>query len=62
MSAGELAPTPRLRWLERDSRGDESAPAYERVLQCWWAEDVPGYMRSEAKGEWRDVPVGIEAP
>jgi hypothetical protein len=24
------------------------------VLQCWWAPDLPGYMRG-AEGEWRDV-------
>ena len=31
-----------------------------RVLQVWWAEDIPSYMRNSAKGEWRDVPVERE--
>jgi hypothetical protein len=49
----ELVPTTKLRWVER---------AGVQVLQQYWAEDLPGYMRAEAKGEWRDIPIGIEAP
>ena len=48
-----LEPTPRLRWIER--RG-------ERVLQQWWAPPMPGYLRDDSVGEWRDVPFGVEAP
>ena len=51
--AGEYAPTAYLRWTWRDER-----PGPRRqVLQQWFAEDVPAYMRKTAAGEWRDVPV-----
>ena len=43
----DLVPTEKLRWLRR--------PGDAPVLQQWYAEDVPGYMRNTAKGEWRDV-------
>ncbi len=56
---GDLAPTARLRWVER---GDGVTAPTMPVLQQWWAEDVPGYMRASAAGEWRDVPVGVDAP
>ncbi len=70
---GDLAPTARLRWVERattadapmndavirEIRGDR---ATDKILQQWWAADVPSYMRATAEGEWRDVPAGVEAP
>lgn len=66
MGNRDLAPTARLRWVYRDGRGDASDPESPvrsvPVLQQWWAEDLPGYMRDPTQGEWRDVPVGIEAP
>lgn len=49
-----LIPTAKLRWVERGTTiGND--PNVPRILQQWWAEDLPGYMRAEAKGEWRDV-------
>ncbi len=62
--SGDLAPTARLRWVERTPPADSPAEANEtvRVLQVWWAQDVPAYMRASALGEWRDVEVGIESP
>lgn len=42
-----FVPTTRLRWY-RDVDG-------QLYLQQWWAEDMPGYMRDQAKGEWRTV-------
>ncbi len=45
--------TPRLRWA---SIGDTT------VLQQWFAADVPAYMRRDAEGEWRDVPVVVGSP
>ena len=57
---GDLAPTARLRWVERTP--DLGVVPAHRVLQQWFAADVPSYMRTMAEGEWRDVPVGVEAP
>ena len=69
---GDLAPTARLRWVEREVPATELSEGggavtlrgmtQWRVLQQWWAADVPSYMRATAEGEWRDVPVGVEAP
>jgi hypothetical protein len=53
MSDGKLAPTAKLRFLDRAS----GATMREVVLQQWWAPDVPSYMRDESQGEWRDVQV-----
>ncbi len=38
--------TPKLRFVERNGA---------KILQQYFAEDVPGYMRNKAAGEWRDV-------
>ena len=67
------APTSRLRWVQKSVPAAEQPPPKKgvaptvvmvecRVLQVWWAEDIPSYMRNSAKGEWRDVPVEGEAP
>jgi hypothetical protein len=42
-----------------EARGIANLPdSYkQRFLQQWFAPDVPGYMRRDAEGEWRDVPV-----
>lgn len=45
-------PTPRLRFVYRDTLSEGL-----RVLQQWFAPDMPGYMRDPKVGEWRDVPV-----
>jgi hypothetical protein len=60
MTTTELAPTARLRFIEREGLTGLETPA--RILQQWFAPDMPGYMRDPNVGEWRDVPVGIEAP
>ncbi len=52
-------PTPRLRFIERDVFGTSF---FDTILQQWWAEDLPEYMRSSLDGEWRDVPVVRPAP
>jgi hypothetical protein len=44
------APTAFLRFVTR------KPPGPTRILQQWWAENAPDYMRSHA-GEWRDVPM-----
>jgi hypothetical protein len=59
MSANNYRPTTQLRFVIRNSSPDDMP---KRILQQWWAEDMPGYMRDVAKGEWRDVPIGEEAP
>lgn len=61
-----FTPTPKLRFVERQIPvdpidGPASGPP-RRILQQYWAEDLPSYMRDTAKGEWRDVPIGIESP
>jgi hypothetical protein len=61
MSA-DWVPTAKLRWIHRR---DDAAPTSGlsiggTVLQQWWAADVPGYMRRDAEGEWRDVVVEQE--
>jgi hypothetical protein len=82
MSA-DWAPTPRLRWVEREVRVVDTAVASPpnppkgkravaepkpevltkfRVLQCWWAPNVPSYMIDPRQGQWEDVPLGVEAP
>ena len=48
----ELVPTPQLRWVRRCALDEVFG---RDVLQQWYAEDLPAYMRSQAKGEWRDV-------
>jgi hypothetical protein len=57
-------PTTRLRFVERavpEAVSVNGTPTI-RVLQQYWAEEMPAYMRDNAKGEWRDVPTGVEAP
>jgi hypothetical protein len=57
-----MTPTPKLRFVERDSysRNGEHfrEPHKVRVLQQWWDNDIPGW---NAPGEWRDVPMEKEA-
>lgn len=57
-----LEPTARLRWVERACGSALDDNATMQVLQQWWAESMPAYMRDHSKGEWRDVPEGVEAP
>lgn len=63
-AADTLAPTAKLRWVERKVAAESAfaVDGTQRVLQQWFAENVPGYMRTHAQGEWRDVEVGVEAP
>lgn len=60
--ADNLVAQPRLRWVPRPPLGVRPGKAYAPVLvlQQWWAQDLPSYMRDVAKGEWRDVPVETE--
>ncbi len=46
-----LVPTESLRFID-DVRGMQM----QRVLQQWYAPDMPKYMRG-SEGEWRDVPL-----
>lgn len=55
-------PTAKLRFVERPASLDAENCRTLRILQQYWAEDLPGYMRAEAKGEWRDVVTGVESP
>ena len=60
--ASKLVPTTRLRFVERLPDAGQPAGPVRRILQQYFAEDMPGYMRDHAKGEWRDVEVGVEDP
>ena len=55
MSA-DWVPTARLRWVKKDEPTAGLAIG-GIVLQQWFSQDVPGYMRRDAEGEWRDVPL-----
>jgi hypothetical protein len=53
----EWRATPRLRWVDRPCGSAADDNAVMRVLEQWWGPDLPGYMRDDSVGEWRDVPV-----
>lgn len=59
--ADNWAPTARLRWVERPVSDPPDPVRPGLVLQQWFTEDVPGYMRNNAAGEWRDVETVVEA-
>jgi hypothetical protein len=65
-----MTPTPKLRFVERKvyvskpayntygDRGEVSELVKKTILQQWWDNDIPGW---KAPGEWRDVPMEVEA-
>jgi hypothetical protein len=62
-------PTSKLRWVRRPLSVSEGGGAVSidamldsRVLQQWWAPNLPGYMADQSIGEWRDVQDGTEYP
>ena len=60
----DFVPTTRLRFAWREvalQRGPviEIAAHRVKVLQQWFAPNVPGYMSDPAVGEWRDVPDAV---
>jgi hypothetical protein len=57
-----MEPTAKLRFVERATSLDAESCRTVRILQQWWAEPIPPYMRNDAIGEWRDIPMGVEAP
>jgi hypothetical protein len=57
-----MEPTAKLRFVERATSLDAENCRTLKILQQWWAEPMPAYMRSEGTGEWRDIPMGVEAP
>ena len=59
---GEMAPTARLRFVERRAPSDHTDGPPRRILQQWWAPSVPSYMVDPSQGQWVDVPMGVEAP
>ena len=60
MSNSDWVPTAKLRWVKRHDR-DGVTHFTMPVLQVWYSQDVPGYMRRDAEGEWRDVVVEQES-
>ena len=70
MSNDNWAPTARLRFVERGidivqgpvtDAGPTSSIVPRRILQQWFAPDLPRYM-SSGEGEWRDVPLEMGEP
>ena len=68
-----MTPTPKLRFVERDSyskNGEHFVEPFKiRILQQWWQGSNMGSIDlgwtgeipiGEVKGEWRDVPVEKE--
>jgi hypothetical protein len=57
-------PTMRLRWVrcttESNSLLIPTVTCF--VLQQWHGPELPAYLRDDSVGEWRDIPVGVEAP
>jgi len=60
--SGELSPTARLRFVERAVSLDAENCRTLKILQQFWAPDVPKYMVDSSQGEWRDIPMGVETP
>jgi hypothetical protein len=66
MSPDGLIPTARLRWVKREHRAPSMVNdavgvlTLVDVLQQFWAQDMPAYMRDHATGEWRDVELVVE--
>jgi len=58
--ADNFVPTAGLRFVLRDVRIGEDLVRNTRILQQWWAPEVPRYMRGP-DGEWRDVEL-VDAP
>jgi hypothetical protein len=59
-----MTPTPKLRFVERDSyskNGEHFVEPFKvRILQQWWAPHWIEGNLGVPKGEWRDVPVEKE--
>ena len=61
-----MTPTPKLRFIERDSyskNGEHFVEPFKvRILQQWWAPEgaTENEIRLELAGEWRDVPLEKE--
>jgi hypothetical protein len=61
-----MTPTPKLRFIERDSysRNGEHflEPHKVRILQQWWEPErnIIDRAAGKAHGEWRDVPLEEE--
>ena len=57
-----MNPTPRLRFVERDSyskNGEHFVEPFKiRILQQWFAYDIQYPM---TRGEWKDIPLEKEA-
>ena len=49
-----MTPTPKLRFVERNTN-DPNAPRTIKILQQWWE-----HTEWNAEGEWRDVPLEKE--
>lgn len=60
--SGELSPTARLRFIERAVSLDAENCRTLKILQQFWAPDVPKYMVDSSQGEWRDVECAIGEP
>jgi hypothetical protein len=59
-----MIPTPKLRFVERDSyskNGEHFVEPFKvRILQQWWIPENADRTSAHYKGEWRDVPIEKE--
>ena len=53
-----MTPTNKLRFVERENKIGSMIATY-KILQQWWAVERDGQITPT--GEWRDVPVEVEA-
>ena len=51
MANEDWVPTAKLRFVKREGA---------MILEQWFTQDVPGYMRKSAEGEWRAVVTEVE--
>jgi hypothetical protein len=63
--ADNFKPTARLRFVLRKPVSENSCDLNAmpvRILQQWFAPNVPAYMVDPTQGEWRDIPLESETP
>jgi hypothetical protein len=57
-----MTPTAKLRFVERTVAIDERTATRIRILQQWWEDNSTDiHWVNGNPGEWRDVPLEVEA-
>ena len=58
-----MTPTPKLRFVDRVVRINETTATQVRILQQWWEPErnlIDMLTEGKTHGEWRDVPLEKE--